>query len=216
MTRNLRTPSAAFLAALILALTVGSASATHLSLSSQSFRIAYNPLVLSGFSSEVRCNTTLEGSFSNASIAKAAGTQIGSVTAARFSHPCTGGEWWFYNGTEVLGTTTLANSFPWRVLYTSFENTLPNISGISARVLGMRFLMESTFLGLRVRCVYTTEELEPMTLRLVRNATTGVVAEAVRGGTTASETSGCPSLRFSGTGAVTVPGSTTQISVRLI
>lgn len=206
----------AFAAALVLAAAVGTAGAATLSTSNQTFRVVYSPLVLSGFTSEVRCNVTLEGSYSNTTIAKVEGSQVGSITAARVSRPCTGGEAWVYNGTEVLGTTTLATSLPWRILYTNFEGTLPNITGINTRLVGSRFLVESTFLGFRVRCVYTTTEAEPATGRIVRNTTTGVAGELVAGGTIRTTSSGCPTGRFSGSGSITLQGNTTLITVTLI
>lgn len=214
--KTYKTLMAALAASLALFAAVSTAGAAHLSVSNQGFRVVYSPFIVDGFANEVRCDLTLEGSFSSPTIVKGSGTQIGSVSVARISRPCTGGEMWVYNGAEVLGITTLASSLPWRVLYAGFEGTLPNITAMLTKLIGERLLVESTVLGVRVRCIYTSEELQPATGKLVRNTTTGVISEDVAGGTIESVTGGCPSIRLLSRGAVTLQGSTALVTLTLI
>lgn len=210
----------ALAATAVLAALVSSASARNIETSSQTFRVTWTSLELSGGGATVRCQVTLEGSFHSRTIAKSVGALIGYVTAARSKNEsCTGGRGWAFNGTERQGTTTLANSLPWHVQYNGFEGTLPNISALRIQLSGARFLVE--ILGLR--CIYTTGAARGLaigTARLSAGVATNLVAS---GNITRNEESPsgafCPTGSFSSRaedGAMTVLNSTTRITVRLI
>jgi hypothetical protein len=207
----------ALIAAAAMAVMVAGASANRLAMNNQFFRAVWTPLTFTenAFGGTIRCNVTLEGSFHSQTISKVVRSLIGYVTRAMVTRPCVGGEAWVYNGTEVLNTTTLANSLPWHVQYASFTGTLPNITRIRVRLIGARFLLRA--FGF-VSCVYTSKEAEPAIGNAERNTATGEITSltAEEGVSIASETGGCPSGRFSGPSVVTLLGATTKIVVTLV
>lgn len=141
------------LTASLLALASSSASAIQLSLSEPTFRVVWTSarFVFSGVT--VSCNVTLEGSLHRPSIAKVTGSLIGSITRAT-PGSCS-------NGTMSVLTATL----PWHVQYSSFTGTLPNISTLTMRVIGLSGSW--TFLGLT--CLGRTEAGTPAALIAERN-----------------------------------------------
>jgi len=190
----------------------GSALARTLSLSNTNFRVVWTPLTLyepfNFFT--IRCNVTLEGSFHERTFAKVFGTLVGYVTRAAISHPCTGGEAWFWNGTE--GALTGASSLPWHLRYEGFSGTLPSIASVSLTITRPKQTISSGI------CLGTFEK-----------ASWGMVASRSPGGTLnwSSATTGgvtwtrlageCPEPAARGTsGTVTLLGTTTAITLTLI
>ena len=195
--------------ALTLSLT-HTASASHISISSQNFRVTWNPLVFGSASgpsgSLVRCNVTLEGSFHSATIAKTIGALVGYVTRASLPHPCTGGEAWALTAAE--GRT---ETLPWHVTFEGFEGALPTISGVR-QLLHVSF--QINLFG--VECLY--EGNDQGSSELTRGVAT---FERPDGSVGIPKKSGgflCPNEGFFGaeTGTVTVLGTTTRITVTLI
>lgn len=132
----------AVLTASVLALACSSASAIRLALSEPTFRAVWTParFVVSGFT--INCSLTLEGSFHSTSIAKVERSLIGYVTRAAAGSCST--------GTMSVLTETL----PWHVQYGSFTGTLPNISTVTTRIIGMSVglnFLGTTCLGDRKR-----------------------------------------------------------------
>jgi hypothetical protein len=205
----------ALTAAGALASAVGSASARNLSISNQSFRAVWNPLTLTAGGVEIRCRVTLEGSFHARTIAKVVGSLIGLVTRALVGRPCTGlGEAFVFNGSEVLLGRTTENSLPWHIKYLGFNGVLPRFEGIRLSLTGPRFAIVG-FLG---ACLSTYGGATTTV-----NGTVNVEAGGRVTGLTAEPrpevpgTGTCPSPgRFSGTGAVTLLGTATPITVTLI
>jgi hypothetical protein len=196
----------ALTAAFVLAAAIGTASAGRFSTSEQRFRVTWSRLTLSGFATNVQCEVTLEGSYHYRTFVKVAESLVGHITGVTVRHPCTGGEAWAYNGTERLGVTTLSNSLPWHVRYQSFNGTLPNITAIVQSLVGSRFLVEATFLGIRVRCNYTTEAVQSARGPVTREVETRTLEQQTAEGEISSESGGCPRGRFSGAGPVRTPG----------
>jgi len=205
----------ALTAAFVMAAAVGTASAGRFSSSEQRFKVTWSSLELSGFATNVRCAVTLEGSYHYRTFAKTPEALVGYVTGVTVRHPCTGGEAWAFNGTENLEGTTLSNSLPWHIRYESFGGTLPNITEINQRLIGSRFLVKATFLGVTVRCTYTTTSAQPATGPARREVGTRTLTELEAGGEISSETGGCPRGRFLGAGPITTPTGA-RITVTLI
>ncbi|MBS1868478.1 MAG: hypothetical protein JSS99_02340 [Actinobacteria bacterium] len=204
----------ALAAALVMATAIDVASAGHFSSSEQRYRATWGSLEFGGYTATIRCMATMEGSFHYRSFAKTPEALVGYVTQATIRHPCTGGEVWFYNGVEVLEGTTLSNSLPWHIRYESFEGVLPNITVITDRLVGVRFLAKGEFLGLTIRCNYTTTATEVAKSVLGREILRAV-RELVIDGRIRSETGGCPTITMLGSGPFTTPGGA-RVTITLI
>ncbi len=208
----------ALVSAAALAAFVSSASAGHIRVSNPNFRVTWSSLEFNGGGANVRCRVTLEGTFHETTIQKVEKTLIGYVTRAILRRPCTNGEAWIYNGSEVLSGTTLANSLPWHVTWGNFRGALPNITEISILLERARFLVE--VFGLR--CNYTagsTNGAPRGTMR--RNTATGEVdtLRASSGLIRSENPFPCPEGTFESRaedGRVVVLGTTTRITVTLI
>jgi len=170
---------------------------------------------MSGFTAAVRCDVTLEGSYHYRVLQKTPEALVGYVTGATVRRPCLGGEAWAFNGIERQGTTTLANSLPWHVRYESFSGSLPNITAVGQRLIGARFLVEAEFLGVRLRCNYTTSTTEPGRIPVLREVNTRALTEVQLGGEIRSDTGGCPRGRLARNAAIETPGGA-AITVTLI
>jgi len=180
---------------------VGTATARTLEFSSLTFRVTWASLTFAGEVINIRCPVTFEGSLHSRNMLKTAGSLIGYVTAVSVdTAACAGGR------ARANGET-----LPWHVRYRSFIGTLPNITSISADIVGATFEVEAEGFCAWTRLRGTaTGQFN----REVRGALTGVVASGslprVSGGF-------CPNPTLSGTSsAPTVLGTTTRITVTLI
>lgn len=218
MYRRTRLLLAGLGAALVLASAVGIAAARNLSLSNQTFRQTWAPLTMSVTgpfegTRTIRCNATIEGSFHTRSIAKVVGTLIGYITSERFAHPCTGGEVWSANGTEVMGGSTVESTLPWHIRYDGFTGTLPSITTIRVRaVLHIWYrLVEGQ------RCLYMGAARSSLT-REAGGAITTFAPEAAATLPLINGVEFCPpEISLQGpAGGFTVLNSTTRITVTLI
>lgn len=203
-----RLPIGGLSAALLIALTVGAASASRLSLSSQGFRVVWTSFQIGTEElTYVNCPVTLEGSFHSATMRKIAGLALGKVTNAGFA----GGS--CSRGGVIASFTT--ETLPWTVTYESFLGTLPNIRAIELRIQRFTKLIEISGLlctygaearGSRVRALVsggtiTSLELEPFTpLVLV----SGLMLFCPEG------------MMERGSGRYTQSGGTQTVTVRLI
>lgn len=202
--------------AIVLSSAGGVASAGRLSISNRAFRMTWAPLRYEGGEIQVDCNVTMEGSFHSSTIQKVTGALVGYVTRAAVVRPCVGGSWYYLNGVEVLRGVTIANTLPWHIRYRSFVGTLPNIQKIGLDVINYSFLIETPFI---TNCLYRSTAARPVIWNLLREG--GGVITAVEEPTTQIPLReggfGCPSeIAFSGTGRVTLLGTSTAITVRLI
>jgi len=195
-------------AVLVLGVSVGTASARRLELSSQTFRAVWNPLVFSNAAEgiELRCPVTLEGSFHSRTLAKVAESLVGYVTRAQIGEAsCSGSR-----------ARVLTEFLPWHVRYESFAGTLPTITSVTTRIIGFAFLLEV----FGVSCLYVSEASHAFRGQV---SLSGGVATAVRAleSPAIPKHSGsflCPTeLAFRGTtSSFTVQNSTTAITVRLV
>jgi hypothetical protein len=130
-------------ASLLLAIAISTASASRLSVSHQTFRIAWSSLEFLPLEelSEARCSVILEGSFHARSIAKAASGLIGAITHAMVatSENCNAVRLIAFNGSESYNGTASPNTLPWHLTYGSFTGTLPNIATVRLMLSRFRF-----------------------------------------------------------------------------
>ena len=198
-------------AAIILAAAVGTASARNLSASNQNIRVTWASLELSNNvnSTTIRCPVTLEGSFHSRTLVKSVGSLTGLITRVAINNAsCTNGR-----------VTVLTGTLPWHLTYQGFTGTLPNIATIRFSIIGGAFEIET---GSNTCLALGTSE-EPAggiaTLGAGREVT-GLRADETRRIRLRNGTGGIfcglGSGAFSGTGTVTVLGTTTRVSITLI
>lgn len=193
------TAIASVVAALALALVVGSASANRLSYSEQSFRIIWSRLIFSesGGGFPINCPVTLEGSFHQRTFAKTRDLLAGYITNAVVNNAgCTEGH-----------ATILRASLPWHVTYQSFTGTLPGITGVRYNLIGAAFQIEP---GLGLSCLASSSSRSPAAGTASREMG-GNITSLQPDSTLAIPVTGalCPeSGIFSGSGEVFVLGST--------
>ena len=197
--------------AIVLAAAVGTASARNLSISNQSFRVTWSSLELTNnvSTTTMRCPVTLEGSFHARTLAKSLGSLVGFITRAVIrNESCTNGR-----------ATILTEALPWHLTYQGFTGTLPNIATIRVNLIRFSFQIET---GSNTCLAVTTTE-EPFTGIMTLGAgreVTGFTADGTRRIRLRNGTGGIfcglGSGGFSGTGTVTLLGTTTRIQVTLI
>jgi hypothetical protein len=131
------------------------ASARNLSVSNLRLRATFASAELSGLFGTTGCALTAEGSFHTRTIAKVVSRLVGYVTSASLG-PCR-------NGSATLLTETL----PWHVQYGSFSGSLPNISGVTGKVVNVSFRIRETG---GITCLFRSTTAEPATTTLSREA----------------------------------------------
>jgi hypothetical protein len=194
---KLRIVIATAIISIVLGIWVGAASANRLRYSSTTWKSQFGFAEISGGFGSFRCSLTLEGSLHSATITKTPEALIGYVTRASIG-PCP-------NGSATVNTSSL----PWHVRYESFTGTLPNITGFRTKVFGLELSIRETF---GITCTISrTAEHSTGTYTLGAG---GVITREDLGGTI--PTSCGFSATLAGSGSVTLPGSTTRITVTLI
>ena len=146
---------AGVVAALALGAATGTASANRLSISSQSFRLNWAPATIAGQSGSgisVECNLTFEGSFQRTTTEKTVGQPLGDITRPTLG-TCTGGS-----------ATLLSETLPWHITYEAFTGTLPNITGVVARFIGVSIGITDSGLP----CLLRTEAEHPVSATAIR------------------------------------------------
>lgn len=200
---------AALTAALVLGAAIGSASARRIETSEQKFLVRWAPLVFNGaFNINISCPVTLDGSFHSKTLSKVSGQLVGYVTEVSVGPPAS------CNG----GSATILGPLPWHIRYDRFEGTLPAITGIRVQLVGAAFLV-ATSVG---SCLYRSNASKPA-FGIVRVGAGGAVSGLQADSSASIEEPAAeneflcpPSGRFEQTGSVTVPNSTTRITVKLV
>ncbi|HZV72142.1 MAG TPA: hypothetical protein VFF79_00345 [Conexibacter sp.] len=226
MRTSLKLCLAGLAAALLLASSVTTASANHLSISNQGIRAVWRELTFNAKPTQliqpgaIRCPATLEGTFHSRTIAKVAGQLIGFITRAIVGHPCVGmegKEFFFHNGTEaVLGEPP--TSLPWHMTYSGFTGTLPVLTGLIVNIVGIRMTVLYG-LGNCLEIYGSATESRPWVFNI---EAAGAVTSLQPGSGHLIQQQGtsalCPELgRLSEpSGPVTVLGGTTHITISLI
>ena len=188
-----------------------SATAGRFELSNQRIRTVFSPLVFTApGATTVSCTVTLEGSFHTRTFAKTAGLLLGYITRAGFDLPncrSTG------LSTEIK-VEAVRTTLPWHVQYVDFSGALPAAQP-RIRLINIRFqLLRVPLLG---NCNYTGSPNY-----IVSGPAGGGINEgnaSLRAEETLSfrgEPGSCPEYRFSGRAPITLLGTTTPITLRLI
>ncbi|HEV7772846.1 MAG TPA: hypothetical protein VGO48_06110 [Conexibacter sp.] len=158
-------------AALMLALTVGTATARRFNLSSTNFSMRWREFAVpTGTTEESReeriryCPLTLSGSFHSRTITKAIETLVGYVTSATMG-TCTG---------EGGRVTFLSTGLPWHLRYKEFAGFLPQITRFRLALLGFGMSIEVPPLFGTV-CLIRTTAMEPLRIDFTRETATGAI-----------------------------------------
>lgn len=195
---------AVFAATAVLGILVGTASATRLSSSSQTWKTTFARVEYSINFMRVICPLTMEGSLHSRTIAKVAGPLIGNVTRAAIG-PCSLGS-----------ATVLTATLPWHMRYASFVGMLPRITALVADVVGFSIRAYSPASG--ITCLFgSSTAAEPFRLNFFREAG-GALTSAEPEGEIMAEME-CALLRGRWIGrstTLTVLESASRISVTLI
>jgi hypothetical protein len=193
-------------AAAILAIGVGNASASRLSLSNSAFRVVFSEPVGEPPPHIVLCAATLEGSFHSRTIIKTVNSLIGFITRAAFKEEtCRGGR-----------MRVLRETLPWHIQYEGFTGTLPRIGSILAKVIGMAILTEfSAFPG--SSCLIRTTAENPAHVIFPREAG-GAISFRWNEERFIPTTGLCPEPLFGlfGTTSLTLLGTSTPVTLTLI
>ena len=207
------------IAALVLALAVGSASASRISVSNRNFRLSWAPLSFAEpvLGAEVECNVILEGSFHSATIRKLTEALIGFISRARVeaTPACSNGRIYMLNGTELQGGRAVANTLPWHIRYDRFIGTLPDIY-MEVFIVGASILLEFAF----ENCLYRSTVTRPWYGTWVRSPITEKITGFLNnelGEIPLQTGTFCPEVVYPAqTAGVALLNSTTSIFLRLI
>lgn len=156
MPRHSKLVLAGLTATLLLAFSVGSASANRLSINQPRFRIAWSSLeFMTALATTVKCPVTLEGSFHSQTFAKVDSELLGYISRAAV-------------GTCPRGSAiVLQETLPWHIAYKAFRGTLPVIVELIFYVAGLSFrLTPETGIPCLVRS--TVAQSANFFMRLVR------------------------------------------------
>jgi hypothetical protein len=206
----MRTRSKLILAAIsaiaLLGMAVSAASASRLEVvnSERGFRIVWSPLTFEAAEATVRCNVTLEGSFTRRTTTKTLNAAIGKVTRAPINS-CTGG-------------TLSSSGLPWNVAYGGFGGTLPSITSITKRITNARITIQPSGLP---ACNMISELEEPLRAIETLNAAGEITSSRADETATIGTEGGFLCFfagrgRFIGTGTASVLGETAKTRLRLI
>lgn len=190
-------------AALMLATSAASAGRLELTNAERGFRFVWTPITFEAAGTSVRCNLTLEGSFTRRTTTKTISAFLGLVTRAPLN-TCTGG-------------TMTTTRWPWFLVYRGFGGALPNISSLTLDINNGEFSVQPEGLP---GCNFSTETGEPM--RGIATISSGELTQ-IRADETATIGTGGGFLcefgtrgRFIGTGTASVLGETAKTRIRLI
>ena len=156
-------------ASVLLAALVGVASAGRLSTSALAINASWRTFSFRGGLGTAECEVIVNGTFHERTITKTANALSGFVTAANITRCARG------------GATVLRETLPWHVQYNSFAGTLPAITSIRARIIGVAFRISEPVFG--VSCLSRSSTTEPAFLGFNRNTATGAVTSATASGT---------------------------------
>jgi hypothetical protein len=147
MLDHVRPAASALAAGLVLLIAASVANAEPLRVEPTRVRAVWSTLTFSTSASTVRCPVTLEGSFHSSTFEPREGLQVGYITRASVAEAsCTGGR-----------VRLLSETLPWRIQYESALGTLPEISGIRLKVVGLAARGEVSGLN----CLYQSSESRP-------------------------------------------------------
>jgi len=190
-----------------------SASANRFSISNRNIRTVFTALEFRApeAATTITCAVTMEGTFHSNTIAKVTNALVGFINRATVNTPgCTniGGSG---NGRALV----LQETLPWHIRYNSFLGTLPE-ARIRLQLMNAGFRLLGLTFG--ATCVYNASPFGivegPTAGSGINRGNAFLRAEEVQG--FEGEGFGCPLGRFAGRGPITLTGTTTPVTVRLI
>ncbi len=187
-------------AVVLLGALVGTASARNLSISSQFMRALFRAVTFEGAFGRIVCEIQIEGSFHNRTVVKRVGSLVGYVTAVQLLSCATG------------TATVLRETLPWHVRYLGFIGTLPNITSITAAIIGGSLQVREPFLT----CLARGTEARPAIAQLNRDVATRVISSAQIAGSIPTGCQGQEGTFTSERASVFVLNTTTRLTLTLI
>jgi hypothetical protein len=192
------------IASCAMATSVASANRLEFTNSERGFRLSWMPMTFEVAESTIRCNVTLEGSFTRRTTTKTLNAAIGKVTRAPINS-CTGG-------------TLSSSGLPWNVAYGGFGGTLPSITSITKRITNARITIQPSGLP---ACNMISELEEPLRAIETLNAAGEITSSRADETATIGTEGGFLCFfagrgRFIGTGTASVLGETAKTRLRLI
>jgi len=167
------------------------------------FRITWAPLQISPpLLERVRCSVSMEGSFHSTTMRKVSRSLVGLVT--RFtSAACTGGT-----------VTVLNGTLPWHVQYETYSGSLPTITALNLRLIGLSLGVTAS----GVACLFRATESGPLGLIVNRNTATSEVSsvrvdESMRLPVISGS---CTEPTLSGSGSMKIQNTTSTYSFSLL
>lgn len=172
------------------------ASASRLSLSSQTFRAGFARVDLAGGFTTVECAMTLEGSLHSRTFAKSVLSLVGLITRAVL-------------GVCSRGTATiLPGTMPWHLRYRGFRGTLPAVTALRFEALGYSYQIRESW---GVTCLASGEGISMETAQ----DPAGTLLSMILSGILPTNCGFSGTLNGT-TNSFTVSGSVTRITMTLI
>jgi hypothetical protein len=201
---------AAALAALVLSLATGSASAGRLSFTNSRIRATWSELQILREGSGIlqKCAVTLEGSFHSSTIRKVVRALIGYISRGTTTERC---------NDNRSSMTILQEQLPWHVTYEGFTGMLPTIRTVKLlfRQVAIQFNHFEAF-----TCLYKTMGADNLAAELLVGAAgqiTTIRWDTTRRLTLREGDIPCAAtLELGGDGNFYLLGNTTRVSVTLI
>jgi len=192
-------------AALLMAASVGSASAGRYSIShGELFRLSWASLRFQIIGiTDAECPVTLEASLHSRTTSKVAGTLLGYITRASLGRCITG------------NATILSETLPWHVQYGGFNEALPRPKPI-INITGFALQINNAVTGV---CLMRTTATEPLTVITEPTYEAGGNGIAERLTTDETKSMACPPLgrgTIAGSSAVTDSSGARNVLIRLI
>jgi hypothetical protein len=196
---------AAAVAAVALGAIVSTTSANRIAISERVFRATWLRIRFIGFVA-IECELMIEGSFHSRTSSKIGESLVGYITRSIVTETqCTG-----------ASARTLSEALPWHIRYGGFSGTLPNITSVTLRIVGSRFLVQVAGI-VAAKCLYTSSATSPIKDIVNRNTATGVASSIrVDEGARIPFTSGTSVFACGSTAILEGTGSVTAITVTLV
>lgn len=196
------------LTAVALSLLASAAAANHLSINERRFDAKWTALRYIAGGNTVACPLTLEGSFHYSTINKVENSLIGHISRASVGI-CTGGH-----------STVLTATLPWHVQFAGFGGSLPNITEVKVKVIGLSLALQPEG---SVSCLMSTAAEHPAIFIGAANSSHELTSLTAESGAEIPLRGSLGLCNFAGGGhfegqttTLARLGTTTKISVTLI
>ncbi len=203
--RSARTLGGFFAAVVLLVAVPDLAAAETIEIESTRFKAVWAEFAFSNGTTTVRCPVTMEGTFASRSFTPSRGLLVGRIIRASVNEAsCSGGSFRFR-----------VETLPWSIRYEEAVGTLPEITALELKLVGVRMLAEIS----RLQCELGSTEAHPlkafMEIRSLGVEVTGLRLDERTliplGGEFLCFLTG--EARFSGTASVVDQGATTELEI---